>query len=47
MQRSRIAGSWHATLLETERHYVMVSDARLVDMAPALFGREYAPAKFD
>jgi hypothetical protein len=43
----RIAGSWHATLIEMERHYVMVSDARLVDLAPALFGPVYAPARFD
>lgn len=37
----RIAASWHPTLLDMEQHYVMVSDAKLVDMAPALFGRDY------
>lgn len=41
---NRIASSWRTALLDMERHYVMVSDARLVDMAPAIFGREYVRA---
>lgn len=39
-----IAAAWRPLLLDMERHYVMVSDAKLVDMAPALFGREYIRA---
>jgi hypothetical protein len=37
----RIAEAWRDTLLDMERHYVMVSDAQLVGMAPAIFGRDY------
>lgn len=37
----RIVESWQGTLLDMERHFVMVSDARLADMAPALFGKDY------
>jgi hypothetical protein len=40
-QLYRIAESWRGTLLDMERHYVMVSDAKLVDLARAIFGREY------
>jgi hypothetical protein len=37
----RIAKPWREALLDMERHYVMVSDAKLVDLAPAIFGPEY------
>jgi hypothetical protein len=37
----RISEAWRAMLLDMERHFVMVSDSKLVDMAPALFGRDY------
>lgn len=39
-----IAGPWLAMLLNRDEHYVMVSDARLVGMSPALFGLDYAPS---
>ena len=37
----RIAEGWRRTLFDMERHYVMVSDAKLADLAPAIFGRDY------
>jgi hypothetical protein len=37
----RIAGSWRESLLDMERHYVMVSDAKLSRLAPAIFGKSY------
>lgn len=37
----RIAESWRDTLLDMERHYLMVSDAKLADLASAIFGRDY------
>jgi hypothetical protein len=37
----RIAESWSETLSDMKRHHVMVSDAMLVELAPAIFGREY------
>lgn len=37
----RIFESWRGTLLDMRRHFVMVSDAKLVDMAPTLFGKDY------
>ena len=41
MKLHDIAEGWRTTLLDMERHYVMVSDAKLVDMSPVIFGREY------
>lgn len=39
---SPIIENWRAALLDMERHYVMVSDAKLDGLAPALFGRQYS-----
>lgn len=39
-----IAGPWRETLLDMERHYVMVSDAKLSRLAPAIFGKSYIRA---
>lgn len=38
---SLIGEAWRDTLLDMERHYVMVSDEKLEVMAPAIFGRDY------
>ena len=37
----RLAGPWRETLLDMERHYVMVSDAKLSRIAAAIFGKSY------
>jgi hypothetical protein len=37
----RIAEPWRRTLFDMERHYVMVSDAKLADLALVIFGRDY------
>jgi hypothetical protein len=37
----RIARPWRETLLDMARHYVMVSDAKLGRLAPAIFGADY------
>jgi hypothetical protein len=39
-----IAESWSGAVFDMERHYVMVSDAMLVSLEPAVFGREYVRA---